>query len=445
MKSRLASLLVSLLAASLLSGCVYISRASQSSTGVQANSSSTAPSISADGRWVAFSSLASNLVPGDTNGVSDVFVRDNLTKTVVRVSVAGNGTQGDGHSTFPSISDDGRRVAFSTEATNLRGGDTNGLQDIYFRDRDADGNGIFDEPGGVVTEVLSISLTTPGFATSGISARPEINGNGMGVVFQSTAALVPEDTNGLMDVYSTQLTGGLPSVRLISKPAGGGVADGPSDWATVNFDGTVVAFETAAPNLGGGNPSGRLDVVIWDAHSAPPRAHPATGAVQADSDLVFPNVSSDAAGRFVVFSSVATNLGNPKSNALPEVYLLDRTSGVITAESRYPFEEPNGGSYFATVSADGSRVSFQSTATNLVLGDANGLADIFVRDRPSDLIQMASTVEARAGRQQQPDVGNQRRRQLHRVREQRDQPRHAGHERHARRVHAARSCPRSTR
>ena len=170
MKSRLASLLVSLLAASLLSGCVYISRASQSSTGVQANSSSTAPSVSADGRWVAFSSLASNLVPGDTNGVSDVFVRDNLTKTVVRVSVATNGTQGDGHSTFPSISDDGRRVAFSTEATNLRGGDTNGLQDIYYRDRDVDGNGIFDEPGGVLTEVLSISLTTPGFATSGISA-----------------------------------------------------------------------------------------------------------------------------------------------------------------------------------------------------------------------------------------------------------------------------------
>ena len=131
MKSRLASLLVSLLAASLLSGCVYISRASQSSTGVQANSSAGSPSISADGRWVAFASLASNLVPGDTNGVSDVFVRDNLTKTVVRVSVADNGTQGDGHSTFPSISDDGRRVAFSTEATNLRAGDTNGLQDIY--------------------------------------------------------------------------------------------------------------------------------------------------------------------------------------------------------------------------------------------------------------------------------------------------------------------------
>ena len=79
MKSRLAFLLVSLLAASLLSGCVYISRASESSTGVQANSSAGSPSISADGRWVAFASLASNLVPGDTNGVSDVFVRDNLT------------------------------------------------------------------------------------------------------------------------------------------------------------------------------------------------------------------------------------------------------------------------------------------------------------------------------------------------------------------------------
>jgi len=73
------------------------------------------------------------------------------------------------------------------------------------------------------------------------------------------------------------------------------------------------------------------------------------------------------------------------------VYLLDRTTGAITAESRFPFEEPNGGSFFPTVSADGARVSFQSSATNLVFGDANGQTDIFVRDRPSDLIQVAST------------------------------------------------------
>ena len=128
MKPRISSvlpvLLVGLLVA-LLSGCAYISRATETATGVQADAGSGFASVSADGRWVAFRSLATNLVPGDTNGVYDVFVRDNLTKKVVRVSVADDGTQGNARSEFPSISDDGRRVAFASDATNLRPGDTN--------------------------------------------------------------------------------------------------------------------------------------------------------------------------------------------------------------------------------------------------------------------------------------------------------------------------------
>ena len=172
MSRRTLSLLLGmLLVAVLLPGCAYISRASESTTGVQGDSASWFPSISADGRWVAFQSLASNLVPGDTNDVIDVFVRDNLTKKVARVSIWDDGTQGNGHSELPSISDDGRRIVFASEATNLSSDDTNGELDIYFHDRDADNDGVFDEPGAIVTELLSYT-TTGGVALVGAEQLP---------------------------------------------------------------------------------------------------------------------------------------------------------------------------------------------------------------------------------------------------------------------------------
>jgi archaellum component FlaF (FlaF/FlaG flagellin family) len=106
-------------------------RVSVASDGTQGNGHSGSPSISADGRYVAFSSSASNLVPGDTNGRGDVFVHDRLTGQTTRVSVASDGTQGNGDSWWPSISADGRYVAFASEASNLVPGDTNGTWDVF--------------------------------------------------------------------------------------------------------------------------------------------------------------------------------------------------------------------------------------------------------------------------------------------------------------------------
>jgi Tol biopolymer transport system component len=393
MKRPVASLFVALLIAAYLPGCAYITRASQSSSGGQADSWSNSPSVSADGRWVAFNSAASNLVPGDTNGTTDVFVRDNLTKQVARISVADNGTQGDGHSSFPSISDDGRWVAFASDATNLDAGDTNGQQDIYVHDRDYDNDGLFDETGAIWTGIVSLT-TTGSFPTTGYSTLPVISGDGHVIVYESTATLAPEDTNGQMDVYTTNLSGGFPITRLISKPVGGGgPANGLSDQPTVNLDGTVVAFETAATNLVAGDTNGKFDVVIVDSHTAPPTMARATGAVLADADVLLPSLSRDGAGRFVAFASAASNLVPPKGNATLEVYVLDRDTGAITAESRPPFgfADPDGNSLYAKVSADGNRVAFHSSATNLVADDTNGQPDIFVRDRASDLTQRAST------------------------------------------------------
>src|SRR4028118_1991632 len=112
-----------------------ITRVSVDSAGNQGNSGSGFPSISPDGRFVAFTSLASNLVPGDTNDTNDIFVRDRLTNTTTRVSVDSAGNQANSDSNSPSISADGRFVAFYSDASNIVPGDTNDTNDIFVRDR----------------------------------------------------------------------------------------------------------------------------------------------------------------------------------------------------------------------------------------------------------------------------------------------------------------------
>ena len=112
-----------------------ITRVSVSSAGVQGNSNSFISAISADGRYVAFTSYANNLVAGDTNGTEDVFVRDRVTGKTTRISVSSAGGQGNGYSNNSRISADGRYVAFSSDAENLVAGDTNGYDDVFVRDR----------------------------------------------------------------------------------------------------------------------------------------------------------------------------------------------------------------------------------------------------------------------------------------------------------------------
>ena len=111
-------------------------RVSVSSSGTQSDGHSFSCIVSGDGRYVTFDSTATNLVPGDTNAASDIFVRDTAAGTTTRVSVDSNGTQGDGNSVMRlATSDDGRYVAFYSVATNLVPGDTNSRSDVFVRDR----------------------------------------------------------------------------------------------------------------------------------------------------------------------------------------------------------------------------------------------------------------------------------------------------------------------
>src|SRR5262249_48820830 len=145
--------------------------------------------ISADGRYVAFGSVASNLVPGDTNGSQDIFVRDRSTGTTSRVSLASDGTQADGHGLSTAISADGRWVAFGSVPSNLVPGDTNGSQDIFLRDRWA-------------ASTNRVSLASDGPKANGDSFVPAINADGRYVAFFSVGSnLVPGDTNNTTDTF----------------------------------------------------------------------------------------------------------------------------------------------------------------------------------------------------------------------------------------------------
>jgi Tol biopolymer transport system component len=177
-----------------------------------ANGGSFTPSISADGRFVAFVSLAENLVgTDDTNGFADVFVRDLDAGTTRLVSIASDGTQGNGHSggiilrvfnpVRVSISSDGRFVVFGSEATNLLDvADTNGIFDIFLHDRDTNANGIFDETGFIST--VRVSVTSDGIEANNASSNPSIDSSGRFVAFDSSASnLVSDDGNIFSDVF----------------------------------------------------------------------------------------------------------------------------------------------------------------------------------------------------------------------------------------------------
>ena len=253
----LAAIVVGLSCAGLLPGCALLSRANETSGGVQANADSWVPALSADGRWIAFISTASNLVAADTNEDYDVFVRDNWTKEVARVSVSTTGDQITDVGFLDAqiaISDDGRVVAFTFDLTGLVPDNTNGRAlDVYWHDRDADQDGIYDEAAAITTAVAS--ATPAGIGGTGDSLAPALNGDGSVVAFQSSApdllAAPDADTNDAADIFATTFdltTGQRTSTRIVSCPPAQPMveADGFSTRPSIDASGGVIAFDTIA-------------------------------------------------------------------------------------------------------------------------------------------------------------------------------------------------------
>jgi len=223
-----------------------VTRVSVNSSGQQGNDESTRPSLSADGRYIAFSSDADNLVAGDTNLERDVFVHDRVTTMTVRISVGPGGTQSNDKSDRPSISATGRYVAFYSDATNLIAIDSNGARDIFVHDRDPDEDGVFDEGNGI-TSLASVS--TYGLRGNGDSSRPSISADGRHVAFHTEASnLVDGDSNGFDDVLVHDRDTGV-TVRISVNSSGFQALVGDSDRPSVSGDGRFIAFYSYAGNL----------------------------------------------------------------------------------------------------------------------------------------------------------------------------------------------------
>jgi Tol biopolymer transport system component/pimeloyl-ACP methyl ester carboxylesterase len=345
-------------------------RVSVASDGTQGDANSGGASISANGRYVAFNSGASNLVPGDTNGERDVFVHDRQTGQTDRVSVASDGTQANDMSLHPSISADGRYVAFNSGASNLVPGDTNDRSDIFVHDR---------ETG----ETSRVSVASDGTQANSSSWISSISADGRYVAFESTATnLVPGDTLSTWDIFVHDRQTG--ETRRVSVASDGTQGNATSGSPSISTDGRHVVFYSSSSNLVPGDTNDVRDVFTHDCQTGQTsRVSVASDGTQGNNisghDL---GLSISADGRYVTFASDATNLVPGDTNSVRDIFVHDRQTGETSRVSvASGGTQGNNGSAWPSISADGRYVAFASEASNLVPGDTNGAWDVFVHDR----------------------------------------------------------------
>jgi Tol biopolymer transport system component len=339
-------------------------RVSVDSNGQQGNAESGdyGISISADGRFVAFESAATNLVPGDTNGFGDVFVRDRRLGTTELVNVSSSGVHGDGPAQFPAISADGRYVAFESYSTHLVPGFPGNL---FRRDR-------------VMGTTEGVSLVAPGISGRAGGHGPSISADGRFVAFWSFSNnLVPGDTNGHSDVFVRDCLNGTTERVSVDSAGVGGNDD--STECSISADGRYVAFQSVASNFVPGDVPYSRDVFVYDrATLTIERVSVDSNGTPADGQCYSPSISGD--GRFVAFWTSAGNLVPGDTNGHYDVFVHDRQSGAtVRASVSSAGVQGDGDSRYPSMSADGRYVAFASEANNLVPGDTF-LEDIFVRD-----------------------------------------------------------------
>jgi Tol biopolymer transport system component len=356
-----------------------ITLASVSTTGTAGNGNSLLAlpaSMSADGRYVAFCSIADNLADADEDTGMDVFVRDRWNGVTALLSVDSSGVIGNGTSGAPAISADGRFVAFWSLADNLVVGDTNGVSDVFVHDRDPDGNGVFDEGNGVTRRV---SLDSNGVQGNAGSWPQALSADGRFVAFLSQATnLVSGDTNATIDVFVFDAATGVTTRESVD--SSGSQGDGDCSRCALSADGQVVVFVSASDDLVPGDMNGQSDVFVRD------RTAGSTTRVSVDSAGTEGNgISYDAVvsadGRIVVFDSRSSDLTTDDTDDYDDVFVHDRATGATTLVSvATSGAKGDYGGRMPAISADGSTVAFSSSSDNLAANDANGVEDVFVHD-----------------------------------------------------------------
>ncbi|WP_257385958.1 Ig-like domain repeat protein [Tahibacter caeni] len=335
------------------------------------------PSINADGRYVAYQSVSPAIAPPDNNAAADVFVRDRTLGLTQRASGAYFGLRNDGDSDNVSISRDGSIALYDSFSSRLIDGDTNGLRDVF----------LYRTGSGAATRLSTAADGTQG---NGASYSPMLAGITGDVYFLSAASnLVAGDTNGKVDVFRKHPADG--TIERMNLFYGSQATADAQPPLAVSGDGRLIAFASADGGIAGDH-NGFTDIVVYRPYNNG-SASPLT--VAANGNSLQPAISDD--GRILAFASDATNLGvsgaagvrSVYARNLREYYNVPQPLQLVSADAGGV--PADGNSEQPAVSADGRYVAFVSRATNLVPGDDNGVADIFVKDLHSGAIERVNT------------------------------------------------------
>ncbi len=349
----------------LLTSAVGLAPPASAAPGEPGSGPSDSPAISGDGRWIAFVSKANDLLGGDpsldTNGMADVFLLDTQTGTIELVSRDPlTGAQADGPSDEVALSNDGRFVAFVTEATNLLGDDMNGsASDVLLLDRE----------GGTLS--LVSRRGTSGARGNAASYDVSITRDGSKVAFTSAATnLVGNDSNGAADSFVRDLVE--QTTTRVSTNSNGRQGNGSTFSTGISGNGAFVGFDSSAGNLVPGDRNGSRDVFLKNLSNGKTiRVSVSNKEAEANAGSYFSGLSTN--GRSTAFISDATNLNGKDGNRASDVFVRDKADKTTKRVSRDGSTEPNASSGGAAISGDGAFVTFTTGATNLgAMTDGNG-------------------------------------------------------------------------
>ncbi len=403
-----------------------IIRVSTDAAGVQANSGnsvSSSPVFSPDSTKIAFYSDASNLVAGDTNGTGDIFVKDLITGAITRVSTDAAGAQSNGYSQHPRFSPDGSKITFDSNASNLVPGDNNSVTDVFVKDLasgaitrvggttvgDPSYAPVFSPDGSKIAfysyasnlvandlnntadvfikdlttgAITRVSADAAGVGGNSGSLEPVFSPDGSKVAFFSFASNLVAGGNSIGGIFVKDLASG--QVTLVSTAADGAQGNNTSSEPVFSPDGTRIAFYSIASNLVPGDSNGFGDAFVKDlVTGAVTRVSTNAAGVQGNRDSFGPVFSPD--GNKIVFFSNAINLVTGDSNGTTDVFVKDLVTGAIARVSTDAAgAQGNQGSAFSVFSPDGTKIAFYSFASNLVAGDSNNAFDVFVKNLVSN-------------------------------------------------------------
>ncbi len=359
------------------------STVSSNATGEPGDAGSGEPRITPDGRYVVFHSAAANLVAGDTNGVRDVFVRDNLTGAIERVSVSSSGAEGDGQSGYAEISADGRYVVFNSDATNLVVGDTNYATDAFLRDRTSG-----------LTERVSVSSAGQEQSIGSFGFAPAVSADGRFVAFTTLNAFIGVDYGLDRDVYLRDRA--YRTTTLVSWSEDESQA--ANGWSpSMDASGALIAFTSNSSFVHSLDPDALDDVFLRDTNTASNELVSLGGTGSSGSGhSARPRISAD--GRYVVFDSEAADLDAVDTNASSDIFLRDRAAGTTELVSYASTGAVSGfistanapGCIEPALSDDGRYVIFRADNDDLTPLATPG---VFLRDRT-----LATTVQVDTGR-----------------------------------------------